>query len=137
MKNVLILCTGNSCRSQIAHGYLTQFTNGKATVYSAGIATHGLNENAVKFMAQDGVDISHHTSNLIDEYMDIKFDLILTVCDHANETCPVFPSTAEKLHHNFEDPSKLNGLPEEVDLKFIQVRNEIKNFCLKLANSKL
>lgn len=135
MKNVLVLCTGNSCRSQMAHGYLKGFLKDKGKVYSAGIETHGLNPNAVKFMAEDDVDISNHQSNQIDEYMDIQFDLILTVCDHANETCPYFPSTAEKVHQNFEDPSKVSGTEEEITQKFREVRNQIKNYCFKLAEN--
>lgn len=136
MKNILVLCTGNSCRSQMAHGYLNKFGEGCVKIYSAGIETHGLNPKAVHFMAEDGIDISHHQSNLIDAYFDIQFDLILTVCDHANETCPHFPSTALKLHHNFEDPSKFKGSEEEVVKKFREVRNEIKSYCKKLLNDQ-
>lgn len=135
MKNILVLCTGNSCRSQIAHGYLKAFLEDKATVFSAGVETHGLNPNAVKFMTEDGIDISDHTSNHIDEYLDITFDLILTVCDHANETCPYFPSTAKKLHQNFEDPSKIEGTAEEISAKFRTVRNQIKNYCFELSKT--
>ena len=92
MKNILILCTGNSCRSQIAHGYFKLFSNNRANIFSAGIETHGLNKNAVETMKRDGVDISNHTSNLVSEYLDIKFDYIITVCDHANENCPYISS---------------------------------------------
>ncbi len=133
MKNILVLCTGNSCRSQMAHGYLKRLLKGKATVFSAGVETHGLNQDAVKYMAEDGVDISDHQSNHIDEYMDVQFDLILTVCDHANETCPYFPSTAEKVHQNFEDPSKFQGSMEKKEAKFREVRDQIKNYCHNLA----
>ncbi|MEZ4938080.1 MAG: arsenate reductase ArsC [Crocinitomicaceae bacterium] len=133
MKNILVLCTGNSCRSQMAHGYLEHFLKDKAQIFSAGVVTHGLNILAVKFMKEDGIDISNHTSNLIDDYMDIQFDLILTVCDHANETCPYFPSTAQKLHKNFEDPSKFIGDEEATAAKFRMVRDQIKNYCQKLA----
>lgn len=132
MKNILVLCTGNSCRSQMAHGYLKDFAKDKATIYSAGVETHGLNPNAVKYMMEDGIDISNHTSNHIDEYMDIKFDLILTVCDHANESCPYFPSSAEKIHHNFEDPSKVEGSEVEISSKFREVRDEIKIYCREI-----
>lgn len=133
MKNILVLCTGNSCRSQMAHGYLQKFLNGEAKIYSAGVETHGLNPEAVKWMAEDGIDISQHQSNHIDEYMDIDFDLILTVCDHANETCPYFPSTGEKMHHNFEDPSKFKGSDLDRDAKFMEIRDEIKSYCNQLA----
>lgn len=117
----------------MAHGYLKGFLKDQANVYSAGIETHGLNQDAVKFMAEDSVDISDHQSNHIDEYMDVQFDLILTVCDHANETCPYFPSTAEKVHQNFEDPSKFAGTEVEKEGKFREVRDQIKNYCHNLA----
>ena len=127
MKNILILCTGNSCRSQIAHGYFKLFSNNRANIFSAGIETHGLNKNAVKTMKRDGIDISNHTSNLVDEYLKIKFDFIITVCDNANETCPFFPGESlVKIHKNFTDPTKIkNG---EYGDHFIKARNEIKKF---------
>ena len=138
MKNILVLCTGNSCRSQMAHGYLEHFTNGSAKVYSAGIETHGLNPNAVAIMKEDGLDISTHTSNHVDEYKDIEFDFILTVCDHANENCPFIPSeNAQRLHHNFFDPSKLKGTEEEIHAAFEKARNEIKAYCKGFADTRL
>src|SRR5438128_1378420 len=100
-KKILVLCTGNSCRSQIAEGYLQHFAKDKAIVYSAGIETHGVNPRAVKIMKGDGIDISHQTSNHINEYRNIDFDFVITVCDHAKEKCPYFPSSAKQLHHNF------------------------------------
>ena len=107
MKKILILCTGNSCRSQIAHGYFAYFGKDALDVYSAGIETHGVNNRAIATMEEDGIDISEHTSNHVDEYLHIPFDYILTVCDHANEHCPYIPSqTALRIHHNFTDPSK-------------------------------
>ena len=90
MKNILLLCTGNSCRSQKAHGYLDKLQNGLAKIYSAGIETHGLNPGAAAIMAEDGIDISGHTSNNVNEYLGIDFDFILTVCDHAKENCQEF-----------------------------------------------
>jgi arsenate reductase len=126
MKNVLVLCTGNSCRSQIAHGYLQQFAGSKAQVYSAGVEIHGVNPKAVKIMADDGVDISSHTSNNVDEYMDIPFDYIITVCDNAKENCPYFPSKAQRLHQNFPDPAKATGTEQEVMEEFKRVRDMIK-----------
>lgn len=130
MKNILVLCTGNSCRSQMAHGYLNEFLdNRKVKVYSAGIETHGLNPGAVNIMKEDGIDISHHTSNHVDEYIDIDFDYIFTVCDHANENCPYIPSKgAKRMHHNFFDPSKLEGTEEEKFAAFLKARNEIKDY---------
>lgn len=134
MKNILILCTGNSCRSQIAHGYFKLFSNNRANIFSAGIETHGLNKNAVETMKRDGVDISNHTSNLVSEYLDIKFDYIITVCDHANENCPYIPSkNAVRIHKNFTDPSKIiNSIDSEKD--FDLCRNEIKKFTQNFYN---
>jgi arsenate reductase len=132
MKNILVLCTGNSCRSQMAHGYLQKFASNETKVYSAGVETHGLNPGAVATMAEDGIDISSHTSNHVDEYSDINFDLILTVCDHAKERCPVLPSSAKKVHFNFPDPSKFEGTEEEKKDEFRRVRNLIKQFCRDL-----
>ena len=109
MKNVLILCTGNSCRSQMAEGYMQFFAGKKATIYSAGIETHGVNPIAIEVMKEDGIDISSHTSNSIEEYRDINFDFIITVCDNAKERCPFFPSQAQKFHHTFPDPAKAKG----------------------------
>ena len=130
MKNILILCTGNSCRSQIAHGYFNKFSNNKCKIYSAGIETHGLNPNAVQTMLRDDIDISTHTSNDVNEYLYINFDYIITVCDHANESCPNIPSkNALKIHKNFLDPSKIeNSINPQND--FDNCRDEIKNFTL-------
>ncbi|WP_299223040.1 arsenate reductase ArsC [uncultured Psychroserpens sp.] len=129
MKNILILCTGNSCRSQMAHGYLKQFLNNKANIYSAGIETHGLNSGAVSIMKEDNIDISNHTSNHVDEYKAIDFDYIITVCDHANENCPYIPSkNALRLHHNFFDPSKVIGCDTEKHDAFLKARDEIKDY---------
>jgi arsenate reductase len=129
MKKVLVLCTGNSCRSQIAHGYLQQFAGDKAQVYSAGVEIHGVNPKAIKIMADDGVDISSHTSNNVDEYMDIPFDYIITVCDNAKENCPYFPSKAQRLHQNFPDPAKATGTEQEVMEEFKRVRAMIKVYA--------
>ncbi len=130
MKNILILCTGNSCRSQMAHGYLNYFLGKKATVYSAGIETHGLNPNAIAIMQEDGIDISNHTSNHIDEYLDINLDFIITVCDHAKENCPFIPAkNAVRIHQNFSDPSKIKGNDKKIHNAFEKTRDEIKAFC--------
>lgn len=136
MKNILVLCTGNSCRSQMAHGYLNHFLdNRKVKVYSAGIETHGLNPGAVAIMKADGIDISHHTSNHVDEYKQIDFDYIITVCDHANENCPfILSKNAKCLHHNFFDPSKVEGAEEEKHKAFLKAREEIKSYCKDFSN---
>lgn len=122
----------------MAHGYLKQLSNGKANVYSAGIETHGLNKNAIATMKDGGIDISQHTSNNVDEYLDIDFDIILTVCDHAFENCPYIPSeNALRLHHNFVDPSKVKGSVDEIKKAFINTREEIKEYCYHLINTHL
>ncbi|RDC65293.1 arsenate reductase ArsC [Adhaeribacter pallidiroseus] len=129
MKSILVLCTGNSCRSQIAEGYLRHFAPGEATIYSAGIQTHGVNPRAIATMAEDGLDISQQTSNHIDEYREISFDYVITVCDHAQENCPYFPANATRLHQNFPDPAQATGTEEEVNAAFRKVREQIKAYC--------
>ena len=128
-KKILVLCTGNSCRSQIAEGYLRYFFGDKAEVYSAGVETHGVNPRAISTMKEDGIDISNHTSNHIDEYLNIDFDYVLTVCDNAKERCPFFPTKAQKFHHNFNDPAKATGTEEEILQEFRTVRDTIKEYC--------
>ena len=139
MKNILVLCTGNSCRSQIAHGYLSYFTNPESvTVYSAGIETHGVNPKAIRIMQEDGIDISYHTSNNVQEYDSLPFDYVITVCDHAKERCPFFPTNAKLFHFNFPDPAKATGTEDEIMAEFRKVRQQIKNYCqLFVADNKL
>lgn len=137
MKNILVLCTGNSCRSQIAHGYLQHFAGNKANIYSAGVETHGLNPKAVEVMKEDGIDISHHTSNNVDEYIAIPFDWVITVCDNANERCPYFPGKTQRIHKNFIDPAKATGSAEEVLNEFRAVRDEIKVFAEEFIKENL
>ncbi|MES2650423.1 MAG: arsenate reductase ArsC [Bacteroidota bacterium] len=134
---ILVLCTGNSCRSQIAEGYLRYFAKGKTEIYSAGIETHGVNPRAIATMKEDGIDISTHTSNHIDEYKDIVFDFIITVCDNARESCPYFPSKAIKFHQNFPDPAKATGTEEEITSEFRKVRELIKNYCKNFIEENL
>ena len=128
MKKILVLCTGNSCRSQIAEGYLRHFAGNNAEIYSAGVETHGVNPRAIKVMKEDGIDISNQTSNNINEYRNIDFDIVITVCDNAKERCPFFPSNAEKFHHNFPDPAKAIGSEEEIMEEFRKVREMIKEY---------
>jgi arsenate reductase len=137
MKKILVLCTGNSCRSQIAHGYLQYFAGDKAVVYSAGVETHGVNPKAIAIMQEDGIDISKHTSNHVLEYKDIDFDFVITVCDNAKETCPYFPTRAQKFHYNFPDPSKLKGSEEEIHAEFTRVRGMIRDYCEKFVAAHL
>jgi len=128
MKRILVLCTGNSCRSQIAEGYLRKYAGEKAEVYSAGVETHGVNPRAVQIMKEDGIDISHHTSNNINEYRDMHFDFVITVCDNAKERCPFFPSKAKKFHYNFPDPAKAIGSDEQIMQQFREVREVIRKY---------
>jgi arsenate reductase len=113
----------------MAEGYLRYFAGDRADIYSAGVETHGVNPLAVEIMKEDGIDISHHTSNNVDEYRNIDFDFVITVCDNAKERCPYFPSRAKKFHHNFPDPAKATGNEEEIKQQFRNVRNMIKDYC--------
>lgn len=124
-----MLCTGNSCRSQLAEGYLRHFAGEKATIYSAGIETHGVNPKAVQVMAEDQINISTHSSNHVDEYLSVPFDYVITVCDNANEACPYFPGNVQRFHHNFPDPAKAVGSPEEIMNEFRRVRDMIKIYA--------
>ena len=137
MKKILVLCTGNSCRSQIAEGYLRYFAKDKAEVYSAGIETHGVNPRAIATMQEDGIDISGHTSNNVNEYQNINFDFVITVCDNAQENCPYFPGSAQKFHYNFPDPAKAAGSEEEIMEVFRNVREQIKTYCQEFVAENL
>ncbi|MFD0748897.1 arsenate reductase ArsC [Mucilaginibacter calamicampi] len=140
MNKFLVLCTGNSCRSQMAHGYLQFFAGDAAQIYSAGIETHGVNPRAIKVMAEDHIDISGHTSNNVNEYAAIDFDAIITVCDNANEACPYFPGKVVRFHYNFPDPAKAAGTEEDILNEFRKVRNMIKaytaDFALRFIDKK-
>ena len=137
MKNILVLCTGNSCRSQIAEGYLRHFANGHSNVYSAGIETHGVNQHAIAVMNEDSIDISRHTSNNINEYLEIDFDLVITVCDNAKENCPYFPSQAQRFHYNFPDPARAQGSEDEIMNEFRKVRDMIKSYSENFIKTKV
>ena len=137
VKKILVLCTGNSCRSQIAEGYLRHFAGNCAQIYSAGVETHGVNLTAIEIMVEDGIDISGHTSNNIDEYFEIDFDYIITVCDNAKENCPFFPSKAKKFHYNFPDPTKAKGNESEILEEFRRVQNMIKEYCKNFITKNL
>ena len=137
MKKILVLCTGNSCRSQIADGYLKHFAKNKAQIFSAGIETHGVNPKAISTMKEDGIDISHHVSNNMNEYRNIEFDFVITVCDNAKERCPFFLSGAKKFHHDFPDPAKATGTEEEILQSFRNTRRMIKDYCKKFVDENL
>ncbi len=137
MKKILVLCTGNSCRSQIAEGYLRHFAGDKAIVMSAGVETHGVNPRAIATMKADGIDISGHTSNNITEYVGVDFDFVITVCDNAKERCPFFPSNAQKFHYNFPDPAKAEGTEAEIEQSFASVRDMIKKYSFNFIKENI
>ncbi|MBB6270839.1 arsenate reductase [Pedobacter cryoconitis] len=137
MKKILVLCTGNSCRSQLAEGFLRYFAGDQAEIYSAGIETHGVNPKAIQIMNEIGIDISSHTSNHINEYTSIDFDYLITVCDHAKESCPYFPTQAIKFHYNFPDPAKATGTDEEIMNEFRKVRELIKDYSSTFVTENL
>jgi len=137
MKNILVLCTGNSCRSQIAEGYLRHYAGDQARIYSAGIETHGVNPRAIQVMAEDHIDISNHTSNHVNEYTDIPFDFVITVCDNANEACPYFPGNVKRFHFNFPDPAKAKGTEEEILNEFRRVREMIKVYSAEFVQKNI
>jgi len=131
MLKVLFLCTGNSCRSQMAEGWARHLKGDRIEAYSAGIETHGLNPDAVRVMAEAGVDISGQRSKHVDELRGIAFDCVVTVCDHAHQSCPVFPGKAKIIHADFDDPPRLaaNAKTEEERLApYRRVRDAIRTF---------
>lgn len=135
MTTILVLCTGNSARSQMAQGYLQYFAGNLATVYSAGVAPHGINPLAIQVMAEDNLDISHHTSNYVNDYVNLPIDYVLTVCDNAREECPYFPATVQLIHHSFMDPSYM---PEADRLtQFRVVRDQIKTYCRQFIKERI
>lgn len=131
MLKVLFLCTGNSCRSQMAEGWARRLKSDVIVPYSAGVATHGLNPNAVNVMKEAGVDISGHSSKHVDDLKDVEFDYVVTVCDNAAESCPMFPGKAKVIRHSFDDPPRLaqdSATEEEALGHYRRVRDEIKAF---------
>lgn len=136
-KKILVLCTGNSCRSQMAEGYLRHFAGDRAEIYSAGIEAHGVNPRAVASMKEDGIDISAHTSNTINAFYGKDFDYVLTVCDNAKENCPFFPTTAQRLHFNFPDPAGASGTEDAIMEVFATVRTQIKEYTWQFVNDNL
>lgn len=134
---ILFLCTGNSCRSQMAEAWARNLKGDSIEPYSAGIEVHGLNLRAVKVMAEAGLDISKQKSKSISELMSVHFDYVVTVCDNANETCPVFPDKVKRLHISFDDPPRLTRsmqLEEEILDVYRRVRDEIRMFIEKIPD---
>ncbi len=137
---VLFLCTGNSCRSQMAEGWARALKGDAIEAWSAGVETHGLNPSAVKVMAEAGVDISSHVSKNVRDVIDVGFDYVVTVCDHAAESCPRFPGKAKVLHRSFQDPPALAKLVEGEEAKldcYRRVRDEIRAFVEELPEALL
>ena len=128
---ILILCTGNSCRSQMAHGWLSSLlkNNNHVKIYSAGIEAHGINPYMKTVMLEKGIDVSNHTSNTISEYKDLYFDYVITVCNNAKGNCPYFQNSKTKIHKSFTDPANAKGSDEEKLIIYRKVRDEIKIFC--------
>lgn len=124
-KIIYFLCTGNSCRSQMADGFAKQYLAKEWDVYSAGIEAHGVNPKAIEAMNEIGIDISQHTSDVIDPELLNKADLVVTLCGHANDVCPTTPSDKQRVHWGFDDPAKAKGTPEEQWRFFQRVRDEI------------
>lgn len=132
---ILFLCTGNSCRSQMAEGWARALKGDAIEAYSAGIETHGLNPLAVKVMAEAGVDISGHRSKHVDELKGIPFDYVVTICDHAHESCPLFPGRTTVVHRGFDDPPRLAKTAKSEDEAlghYRRVRDEIRAFVERL-----
>jgi arsenate reductase len=135
---ILILCTGNSCRSQMAHGFLHSF-DPSLQVFSAGTEASGeLNRKAVEVMKEAGIDISHHTSDSVDKYLGEEWDYVITVCGGANEVCPAFTGRVKnRLHIGFDDPSHATGSKEFINSEYYRVRDEIREAFLKLYNESI
>ena len=132
MKKILILCTGNSCRSQMAEGLLSFFSTDNK-FYSAGTKTEKVNPFAIKAMAQIGIDISKNNSNHVDEYINIDFDYVFTVCDNAKEICPVFSRAKHMIHKNFFDPADAKGTDSEQLAVYVEVRNQLSKYFKDFA----
>lgn len=135
--NILYLCTGNSCRSQMAEGW-TKHLRPEINCWSAGVVKHGMNPNAVTVMAEAGVDLSSHESSTVDELPDVQFDYVVTLCGHAAENCPYFPSEAKRVHRGFDDPpSETKGMTDEDEILGVyrRVRDEIKVMVENLPQS--
>jgi arsenate reductase (thioredoxin) len=135
---ILFLCTGNSCRSQMAEGWARALNSDVIEPYSAGVEVHGMNPLAVKAMAEAGIDISQQRSKHVRDLMDIPFDYVITVCDHANESCPIFPGITKRLHAGFEDPpilAKGTKTEEEALFFYRKVRDDIKAFVENLPQT--
>ncbi len=139
-KRYLVLCTGNRCRSQMAHGWLAHLGGDRVEVFSAGTKPKGVHPLSIKVMAERGIDIAHHTSDHVDQYAGEEFDVVITVCDSAKEACPVFPGAKQTLHHAFEDPDYpdlARDNPAEFERVFRRIRDEIGQWCEAFLEKQL
>jgi len=136
MKKVLFICTHNSARSQMAEGIVNTLLSNKLIAYSAGTEPKEVNPYAIKVMEEIGIDISHHRSKSVYEFKEEKFDIVVTVCDHAKETCPFFPGARKYIHKGFEDPSSVEGEEKEKLTKFRKIRDEIKDWIINTFNNR-
>ncbi|MCB0279520.1 MAG: arsenate reductase ArsC [Calditrichaeota bacterium] len=139
-KKILVLCTGNSFRSQIAEAYLRDFAGTKADVFSAGVQASGtVYPYAVQLMAEDGIDISGQKSKTLDQFINMEFDFLITVCDHAKESCPIFPKpVGKKLHHSFPDYTEKGDQSKQEYLSTLRpIRDAIKGFCREFVRKHL
>jgi arsenate reductase len=136
MRKVLILCTGNSCRSQMAEGLLS-FLSKDTKVYSAGTKPEKVNPFAIKAMYQIGIDISKNTSNHADEYAHIDFDYVFTVCDNAKEICPIYPKAKQMIHQSFPDPADATGTEQEQLRVYVEVRDQLSDYFKAFAENEL
>ena len=134
MKKILVLCKGNSCRSQILEGWLKTFSKGDYFVFSAGVEAHGVNKDAVYYMNEVGIDLSKHTSDLVRKFIDIKFDLLVTVCDSARESCPIVPNSTKVLHRNIDDPSKAQDKPAAFRRAILELKKFAEELDLIIRN---
>ena len=135
---ILFLCTGNSCRSQMAEGWAKHLKKGEIEASSAGIVRHGMNPSAVRVMKEAGVDMSGHSSKTLDDLPSLEFDVVVTLCGHASETCPFFPGQVRRVHRGFDDPPSLcAGMTDEEEILSVyrRVRDEIREFASGLPGS--
>jgi arsenate reductase (thioredoxin) len=136
-KKILILCTGNSCRSQMAEGFLRHLGGDKFEVFSAGVKPTQVNPLTIKVMAEMGVDISSYRSKSVKEFIGQKFDYVITVCDNAKQTCPMFPGNSQKIHWNLDDPAEIEGAEEKKLIIFKKVRDQIRENISKFLKKNL
>jgi len=134
-KKILFLCTGNACRSQMAEGWARHLKSDVVEAYSAGVWPAGVSSRATKVMAEAGVDISSHESQHVDEFSQIRFDYVITLCDNARQKCPLFAGDAKLVHKPFNDPVMMTGTDDEIIAAFRKTRDEIKSFVETLPES--